>query len=148
MNEDKLKEMWTQHKFQPFTRDEAGYKEWAEYTKKAYDVLVKAARSEKTIEYGEIGSQIGLYSPEWFDLKIGSIVGACSIYEQIYGRPLISAIALNAETKRPSEGFWGLPGLPRGVDRDAFWSQEVQRVFQTWADGKEDAEEKSGRESN
>ena len=149
MNEDKLKEMWGQQKFVPFNKqDEAGYNEWAEYTKKAYDVLVQAARSEQTIKYGEIGSQIGLYSPEYFELKIGSIVGACSIYEQLYGRPLISAIAVNAKTMWPSEGFWGLPGIPPKVNREVFWPQEVQRIFQTWAGGKEHAEEKRGRESN
>lgn len=135
MNEDKLKQMWMQQAWSPFTQDEAGYKEWAEYTKKAYDVLVKAAESKQLIEYGKIGSQIGLYSPDYFDLKIGSIVGACSIYEQIYGRPIISAIAVNAETMEPSEGFWGLPGIPSGVDRVTFWTQEVRRVFLTWAAG-------------
>lgn len=133
MNEDKLKEMWRQHSFPPFMCDEAGYNEWAEYTKKAYEILVTAARSEQTVKYGEIGAQIGLYSPEYFEIKIGSIVGACSIYEQLYGRPLISAIAVNAETARPSEGFWELPGIPPRVDREVFWSQEVQRVFRTWA---------------
>jgi hypothetical protein len=140
MNEDKLKEMWRQHKFLPFTPDEVGYNEWAEYTKKAYDVLVQAARSQQTIKYGEIGSRIGLYSPDYFELKIGSIVGACSIYEQLYGRPLISAIAVKAETMWPSKGFWGLPGIPPKVNREVFWPQEVQRIFQTWAGGKEHAE--------
>jgi hypothetical protein len=72
MNEDKLKEMWSQRTWPPF----AGYEEWAELTKSAYDVLVKAAQSEQLIKYGEIGSKIGLYSPEYFEVKIGSVVGA------------------------------------------------------------------------
>ncbi|MCR4415490.1 MAG: hypothetical protein NUV77_24025 [Thermoguttaceae bacterium] len=141
MNEHTLKTIWRQYEFVPFTSDEAGYQEWSEYTKKAYCVLVQAARLGRTIKYGEIANQIGLYSPDYFELKIGSIVGACSLYEQLSNRPLISAIAVNAETGRPSEGFWRLPGVPRGVDRDEFWAQEVQRVFGTWAGGENDAEE-------
>lgn len=135
MNEDTFREMWRQQSWPPF----ADYEEWAELVKRAYDVLVEAARSKQLITYGKIGSQIGLFSPDYFDVKIGSVVGACSVYEYDYGRPLISAIAVNAETMEASKGFWGLPGIPPGVDRIEFWTQEVQRVFQTWEGVKENA---------
>jgi hypothetical protein len=51
MDEDKLKKMWSQRAWPPF----AGYEEWAELTKRAYDVLVKAARAKELITYGKIG---------------------------------------------------------------------------------------------
>jgi len=135
MNESTLREMWEQYPWPPF----ATFEEWAELVKRAYDVLVDAARSQQLISYGEIGSRIGLFSPDYFDVKIGSVVGACSVYEHIYGRPLISVIAVNAETKEPSAGFWGLPGISASVDRIEFRAKETARVFQRWKGRKDDA---------
>ena len=135
MDENTLRKMWQQDSWRPF----ADYEEWVELVKRAYDVLVEAARSKRLITYGEIGSQIDLFSPEYFEVKIGSVVGACSVYEHHYGRPLISAIAVNAGTREASEGFWGLPGISPTVDRVVFWTKEVERVFRTWAGGKQNA---------
>lgn len=119
-------------------------------TRKAYQVLIKVAKENRLITYGEVARKIDLsvLSP-YFQLKIGFIVGACSDYENIEGRPLISAIVINETTNYPGKGFWGLPRIPQNIRLNiqysdvesgykmtdemlAFWSSEVQSVFGWW----------------
>lgn len=126
---------------------------WEEFrglVTKAYPVLIDAAKSEKLVTYGEVGGKIGLYvGSDYFQLKIGYIVGACSDYESIKGRPLLSAIAVNETTRYPGQGFWGLSRISSNIRLNiqysdiesgyvmsnemlGFWSAEVRRVFDWW----------------
>ena len=126
---------------------------WEEYRDlitRAYPVLADAAKNARLITYGEVGRKIGLYvGSDYFQLKIGSILGACSDYENIQGRPLISAIVVNETTGYPGQGFWGLAGIPGNIrlsvqysdieygysmtdDMLGFWSAEVKRCFDWW----------------
>jgi len=142
MNERMLKELWVGTIF-------ANYYEFAAYIRKAYRELKTRARSgEGLITYGELGNKIALYSPDYFDVKIGQIVGACSIYAYRNGAPLISSLVVNQDTGRPGKGFWGLPGIPSHLrryvksvelvmpekldeERERFWAEQVRRVL-TW----------------
>jgi hypothetical protein len=98
MDEQILRILWEQQ------RNEGGpiqdLMEWKEKVAKAHQALVERARNipfcEMPIVYGQLGTNIGLYVlSEWFQLKIGWIVGACSIYEHQQGHPLISALVIS-----------------------------------------------------
>ena len=128
----------------------ATWEEFRDLVKRAYPLLIDAARGGKFVTYGEVGGRIGLYvGSEYFHLKIGSIVGACSDYENIKVRPLLSAIVVNETTRYPGRGFWGLAGIPSNLGLNIqhsdiesgyvmsdemleFWSAEVERVFAWW----------------
>jgi len=127
------------------------WEEWKEKVTRAYPELIKVARQRSLITYGELGlGKLGI-SPDWLHPKIGWIVGACSEYEWLEGRPLISSIVINADTKRPGKGFWGLSGIPKALSydidisnaepvskdrlefkRDEFWTKEVAKVYEQW----------------
>jgi len=149
VDEKVLKQIYDRHIGQP------GFviNTWAEYkdlVTKAYPVLVDAAKRGRLITYGEVGGKIGLYTgSEYFQLKIGYVVGACSDYENIKGRPLLSAIVVNETTRYPGQGFWGLSRIPTSIRLNIqysdiesgyvmtnemldFWSAEVKRVFDWW----------------
>lgn len=129
--------------------------EWDKLVLEAYRELVMRAETASydnlPITYGDLGSKIGLFPlSDWFYLKIGWIVGACSEYEHQHGRPMISAMVINKETKQPGRGFWRLSGIPPHLrkevkygygdatpekldeDRDRFWIAELQRISRYW----------------
>lgn len=126
------------------------WEEFRDLVERAYPLLVDAAKKEALITYGEVGRRIGLYvGSEYFQLKIGYVVGACSDYEAVKGRPLISAIVVNADTNYPGQGFWGLPRIPANIRLNIqhseiesgyrmtnemldFWASEIRRVFDWW----------------
>lgn len=149
IDEELLRRIYERH------RGEPGFviTTWEEYrdlVKRAYPILIGVAKRESLMTYGEIGSKIGLYiGSDFFQLKIGIVVGACSGHEHEKGRPLISSIVVNETTRHPSMGFWGLPGIPDSIRRQrrywdveptdymsdemaAFWASEVKRVYQWW----------------
>jgi len=102
--------------------------EYAQYVKDSYQVLVNSAKSGKMVFYGEL--------PAFDELKerfgdavptlIGSIVGACSEYEATKGRPLISSIVINKETREPGEGFYGLSAVPYNLCKDTWEGQTME----------------------
>ncbi|TET18177.1 MAG: hypothetical protein E3J75_00750 [Dehalococcoidia bacterium] len=151
MNEEELKSLWERH------RQRGGiirsWEEWKDKVGKAYIELIKIAKEIPydlmRITYGKLGARIGLYPlSELFQLKIGHIVGACSVYEHEHGRPLISALVVNEETNRPGKGFWGLPGIPPhlrkniGIEditvfkldegRESFWINQIKQIDKCW----------------
>ena len=127
------------------------WEEFRDLAEKAYPLLVDAAKKETFITYGEVGGKIGLYvESEYFVLKIGYVVGACSKYERINGRPLISAIVVNATTQRPGPGFFGLSPTQSDLhsktghraskgddymtpDMLVIWASEVKKVYEWWS---------------
>ena len=148
MDEKKLQKIYREF------RQAGCFLDWEEFKEKvakAYPELISVAEKRSLITYGELGlGRLGI-SSDWLYPKIGWIVGACSEYEWLEGRPLISALVINADTKRPGKGFWGLSGIPKslGYDmavsdtgplskdkleskRDEFWAKEVARVYKEW----------------
>jgi hypothetical protein len=149
MDEKTLKQIFGRYRGEPgFVI--VTWEEFRDLVEKAYPLLVDAAKKERFITYGEVGGKIGLYfDSEYFKLKIGFVVGACSDYEAIKGRPLISAIVINSITKYPGQGFWGLSRMPDNIRLDIqysdiesgykmtnemldFWTSEVKRIFDWW----------------
>jgi hypothetical protein len=165
LDEEILKKIYKRHSGTPGFIINT-FEEWGDYVRKAYPVLIRTARKDKDIAsavsykdlvrgglitYGDLGKLIGLYSPEWFQLKIGTILGGCSECDYEKKRPLISSIAVNHETKYPGRGFWTLSGIPPELRRKGtfwdtdpadymdkemlvFWASEVKRVHEWWQD--------------
>ena len=150
MDEDMLLKVYNRQKELGCFLDWA---EWREKVEKAYFELVKRAKhmpyDRITITYAELGRDIGLFPlSEWFHLKIGWIVGACSVYEYHFNRPLLSALVVSADTNRPGNGFWGLSGIPARLrkavkiedttssqvdtERERFWLEELKRIDRYW----------------
>jgi len=146
MNEERLHELYRQQVSSGCFLD---WKEWKDKVMKAYSELIGVAKRGGLITYSELGIGKLRISQEWLYPKIGWILGACSHYEWIENRPLISALVVSKETNRPSKGFWGLPGIPSGLrmsvsvdeldpliatspEQDEFWAREVDKVYREW----------------
>jgi len=144
MNENILREIFNEGAI-PFIE----WNEFSNYVRNAYTILIQTARRKHLITYYDLSQKINLPYNEWFPLKIGTIVGSCSCYENREGRPLISSIVVNSETNCPGNGYWGLPGIPPNlkcssispsfIDRTiwspeqmVFWANEVNKVFDYW----------------
>ena len=158
MKEEILKKIYRRHEGEPGFIME--WEEWSYFVRQAYPILVDVAKKKRLIThgdfaregfvtYGSVGGEIALFSPEWFDVKIGIIVGGCSEYEYEEGRPLLSSIVVNKSTRYPGPGYWGLPGIPRelrkkiryweiGLEdymdeaRLMFWGSQVEEVYEYW----------------
>ena len=155
LDEGELRALWKRHlKTANIIQT---WDEWKDKVERAYILLIRRASEvpyeEIVIPYGELGERIGLHPlSEWFHLKIGHIVGACSINEYQHGRPLISALVVNGDTYQPGKGFWGLPGIPPNLrkagaiedvtsfkldeERDRFWTDHLKAIDRYWK-GKE-----------
>ena len=86
--------------------------EWKKLVPKAYQQLIKRAQTvpydDMCIPYGKLGEMIGLrHLSEWFQLKIGWVVGACSEHGYQRSHPLISAMVVNADTNQPGKRLLG-----------------------------------------
>lgn len=165
MNTEELRVLWEEQ-----LREGGPIRDWEEWKDKvsrAYSELVRRVKAldfnKMPVTYGELGRIIGLYiGSDWFQLKIGYIVGACSNYEHRHGRPLISALVVNKDTNCPGKGFWGLYGIPPRLrkvvrieditperldkDRDNFWVKELRRIDTEWKTVEASKEETGGKD--
>jgi len=151
LNEQELQALWKRHL--RTANIIQTWEEWKDKVERAYIILIRRASAvpyeEIIITYAELGEKIGLYPlSEWFHLKIGHIVGACSVCEYQHGRPLISALVVSRETYQPGKGFWGLPGIPSNLrkvgaieditsfkldeERDKFWTDHLKAIDRYW----------------
>jgi hypothetical protein len=163
MDGEILERIYNRHKGEPGFIINT-WEEWEHYVRKTYPVLIDVAKKEESIihkvshkelarggliTYGDLGRLIELYSPDYFQLKIGAILGGCSEYEYEKKRPLISSIVVNESTQYPGRGFWILQGIPTHLRRRGefwdtdpeeymdeqmvvFWASEVKRVHEWW----------------
>ena len=96
-------------------------------TPEVFTYLKQCARDERTAEYGEIGDKVGLPA-------IGVNVPLNYIRDEICirrGLPWLPALAVNKETRMPSEGW-----LPEGTTianahLPLFWRGIVLQVYAT-----------------
>lgn len=126
--------------------------EYAQFVKDSYSVIVEWAKKGSTIFYGELPC-FDLLQARFADgvgKVIGFVVGACSEYDVANTRPPISAIVINKDSGEPGQGFFGLSILPRRLsievweskgikpppsisrEREAFWLEQVRKVFEYW----------------
>ena len=145
MDEEKLRTIHNQHVTLGCFLDWA---EWKEKVADAYSELIRIAREGRLITYGELGIGTLRIPLDWLYLEIGWIAGACSDYECMESRPLISAVVVNKVSGRPGKRFWALQGIPSrlrisanigdwasykiDLDQDEFWVKEVGKVYKQW----------------
>ena len=122
--------------------------EWREKVIEAYAELTKVAREGKLITYGELGANKLKIPLELLYARVGWITAACTAYEYLGNRPLLSALAVNKMNGRPGKGFWGLAAVPAhlrivvnigdaslhkiSANQEAFWKEEVARIYKQW----------------
>jgi len=100
--------------------------------RQAYNVLIRQAKKQEPIYYGELMAEIGTDRG-----YIGSVVGGVSRMELKQGRPPLSALVLQKQSDEPGKGFCEnlLADFGRwkpGEDRHAAWERELQSVYETW----------------
>lgn len=98
-----------------------------QYVPQARQELVKAAREHRLVPYSEVTNALGT-SRAW----IGEILDEVNSREHAKGRPLLSAIVVGKQSRRPGPGFWRLPMLPQMIlpsDRARFWKAERDKVW-------------------
>ncbi len=91
------------------------------------------------IAYGRLCTALDPRHQYWVPRRykgIGQILGQVSSYEHAHGRPMLSALVVQAASKRPGKGFvelarsLGVPVIP-GHEMD-FWRNEVKHVIAHW----------------
>ena len=91
--------------------------------------LIECAREEKTVTYGEVARWIGT-SPASVGRKILDPINEVEIRKR---RPMLSALVVNQNHRRPGFGFFamakqhGVQG--RDLSDELFWHREIARVF-------------------
>ena len=88
----------------------------------------------KTITYGEIADLIGLPKRGNYMAKIdGIILDEINRHEHSYNRPMLSAVVVRKNTKKPGPGFFkcarSLGKLREGEDEEKFWRDELESVY-------------------
>jgi hypothetical protein len=104
--------------------------------KDIYERLIEVAREGQTTNYAEIAPLANLHMDRQADrTAMGEILGAISTREHDYGRPLLSAVVVLAESGCPGKGFFTLVrelDIYDGADDLVFWVREVKRVYEYW----------------
>lgn len=109
-----------------------GTKEMEEPVRIVYEKMVKVAKDEDCVYYGEIASLIGL-PPR--SLKIFAILDGINRNEHSAGRPLLSAVVIKKMSGIPGKGFFNLAkelGLYKGSRERKYWLKEIRRVHDYW----------------
>ena len=94
-------------------------------SREVFEYLKRCASQMRTVTYGEIAEQVDLAKPG-VGRPLGYIRdGIC----RNRGLPWLNAIAVNAHTDRPGDGF--IPGDTSlsQIDQELFWRGMVLQVF-------------------
>ena len=93
-------------------------------SQQVFDYLKQCAADMRTVSYGEIAKACGL-APAGIGYQLGFVRDEIC---RKRGLPWLSAIAVNADTRRPGGSF--LPeGIALGDDGDRLWRGMVLHVF-------------------
>jgi len=104
-----------------------------------YSELIRAAQYRGTTTYQELAAIMGLPSRgSHMAREVGHLLGEISDDEIAESRPMLSAVAVGVSGE-PGSGFFGLAfdfgKLARDAskdERERFWRQECEAVYQTW----------------
>ena len=128
--------------------------DYIQMVKDSYMELTGMAREGNIVSYEDLGAFQKLkkngYKGSELLVVLGAIVGACSEYDAVNDRPLLSSIVINRDTRKPGLGFFYLSKVPPSLSRknwedreirppeivtrqrDMFWLNEVQKVHEWW----------------
>jgi hypothetical protein len=98
--------------------------------------LVRAAQYRGLTTYQDIAVIMGLpMRGSHMSSEVGTVLGEISEDEVSAGRPMLSAVAVSVQSK-VGPGFFTLASdlgrLTPGTDDDAFWRDELQKVYTSW----------------
>ncbi len=103
-----------------------------------YCELIRAARHRGTVTFQEVAEIMGLrLSGAYMAAEVGHMIGAISVDEHGYGRPMLSAIVVNVRGL-PGKGFFDLARELGRLQDDSkesehrFWEEEKKAVYATW----------------
>lgn len=102
----------------------------------SYKALIRAAREHNPATYKLLMEIMKLKPGNYAQAQVGIMLGEISEDTVRAGLPMLSAVVVGTETKRPSEGFFQLAvelgRLPAGcgeAQKMVFWESELQRVY-------------------
>lgn len=103
-----------------------------------YCELIRAARHRGTVTFQEIAEIMGLpLSGGHMAAEVGQMIGAISVDEHGYGRPMLSAIVVSVRDL-PGKGFFDLARELGRLQDDSeegerrFWEEEKKAVYAKW----------------
>ncbi len=108
------------------------------------DRLIEVAQAKKTITYADLVAVCHLQLDLRLDharAELGRILGDISRAEYEQGRPLLSVVAVLAETHLPSEGFYRLAeqlglGTAKRLRQNLFGEREMAKCFEFWGESR------------
>jgi hypothetical protein len=105
-----------------------------------YEAVRQVARAQSYVTYGILMPLLGLRHPITPDRhKLEGWLGHISECEHQQGRPLLSVLVVNRDTRLPSAGFFTLarqlgrftgPNTPEA--KKTFAEEETRRVYAAW----------------
>ena len=97
--------------------------------------LIAIARMGLSTTYGDVAEWAGRNRLSAQGVA-ADILNPITHYDHQHGRPMLSALVVNAKTKKPGDGFWILAGILSlfkvGEDHYRFWMSERARVRNYW----------------
>lgn len=106
-----------------------------------YCKCISAARKRALLHYADIANIIGIPISHfsYMSSEIGRILGEISINENLNNRPMLSAVVIGKEKKKPGKGFFILAKQLCKLNYNAtekketdFWKKELNDVYSTW----------------
>lgn len=107
---------------------------------RVYALLIRAAQQKGYVTSGDVADLMAL-SGEPSNLRVANLVlGSIAKREHRNGRPMLSSVVVSSSEHEPVAALFktasDLGLLPAGASKDrreAFWREEVNRVFEEWA---------------
>ena len=105
------------------------------------DALTQAARDRRLLTYPDVAAVMGLPG-SGYDMgrKVGAIADAINRSERDAGRPMLSALLVQTQSRWPGAGFYAC-AIQLGIatefsdaaSKRAFWEAERDKVYAFWA---------------
>ena len=104
-----------------------------------HDLLVETAREGKVIQYGDLSHITGISLMGRGRSRLSSLLQACCKGEIDDGRPMLGSVVVRKDTGMPGDGYFRVASklgrFTGGTEpaKRAFWSEELQRVYDYWS---------------
>ena len=104
------------------------------------EALIEAARDHRLLTYPDVAAIMGL-PRTGYDMgrKVGAMADAINRFERDAGRPMLSALLVQTQSRRPGEGFYACAiqfgratGFADNASKRAFWEAERDKVYAEW----------------
>ena len=106
-----------------------------------YEKLKGVARSKSVITYSDIASLVGVdIRTSLGRREIGRLIAEVCAHEVAHGRPMLGSVVVRKDTGMPGDGYFkgtcrlGQFDADGQKDKRAFWSEEMERVYDYWSD--------------